>query len=85
MASSSGKSTVSRFEICSGLHPLTHLRSWRCGLFRPFHRAVTGPSTGVPSRRRTCPDSRSCTYSRSRSFVTSLTVLGRRAINSAFH
>jgi uncharacterized protein len=46
---------------------------------------VTGPSTGVPSERRTWPDNRSCTYSRSRAFCTSFEVLGRLASSSAFH
>src|SRR5215207_1281080 len=85
MPSSSGKSISTRFAICSGLHAVAHLRSWRRGLFRPFHAAVCGPATGVASGQQTWPESRSCTYSRSRSFSTSLAVFGRRAISSAFH
>jgi hypothetical protein len=54
-------------------------------LLRPFHGPVAGPGTAVPFGRRTCPDSRSCTYSRSRSSAASFAVFGRRAIRSAFH
>jgi hypothetical protein len=66
MDPSSGKSISNRFEICSGLHAVTHLRSWRRGLLRPFHGAVCAPPHRRPVQTRTCPESRSCTYSRSR-------------------
>jgi hypothetical protein len=46
MDSSSGNSTGSRFAICSGLHAVTHRRSARRGLFRPFHSRATGPIAG---------------------------------------
>src|SRR5215210_1350132 len=72
-------------EICSGLHAVAHLQSWRRGLLRPFHGLTAGPATAVPSGRRILPARRSCTYSRSRSSAASLAILGRRAINSAFH
>src|SRR3954449_5022499 len=85
MLGSSGNSTRSRAEICSGLHALAHRRSARRGLLRPFHGAIAGPATAVPSGRRTLPASRSWTYSRSRSSAASLAVLGRRATSSAFH
>src|SRR3954465_14418829 len=85
MPGSSAKSTFSRAEICSGLHALAHLRSWRRGLLRPFHPLTAGPATAVPSGRRTLPASRSWTYLRSRSSAASLAVLGRRATSSAFH
>src|SRR3954470_23209804 len=85
MLGSSGKSMRSRAEICSGLHAVAHRRSARRGLLRPFHGAVAGPVTAVPSGRRTLPARRSCTYSRSRSWAASLAVLGRRATSSAFH
>ena len=85
MDSSSGKSTFSRCEICSGLHAVAHRRSCRCGLFSPFHAGVSGPATIVPSGRRTLPASRSCTYSRSRSLPTSFAVFGRFAACCAFH
>jgi len=85
MDSSSGKSTVNRFEICSGLHAVVHRRSCRRGLLRPFHGAAAGPRTGVPSGWRTWPDSRSCTYSRSRWSPASFAVFGRWASSSAFH
>src|SRR3954468_22237361 len=85
MLRSSGNSTFSRAEICSGLHALAHLRSWRRGLLRPFHGLTAGPATAVPSGRRTLPARRSCTYSRSRGSAASLAVLGRRATSSAFH
>src|SRR5665648_435193 len=85
MDSSSGKSIGRRLAICSGLHARAHRRSWRRGLFRPFHGAGAGPATATPSGRRTCPARRSWTYSRSRSLTTSLAVFGRRATSSAFH
>src|SRR3954452_7782832 len=85
MLGSSGKSTRSRAEICSGLHAVAHLRSWRRGLLRPFHALTAGPATAVPSGRRTLPASRSCTYSRRRPSPASFAGLGRRATSSAFH
>ena len=60
MDSSSGKSTRSRFEICSGLHAFAHRRSWRRPCRRPMKRTV-GPGTSVPSGRVISPDSRSWT------------------------
>ena len=61
MRGSSGKSTVSRAEICSGLHAVAHRRSWRdaacCG---PSTARSPDPRTAVPSGRRTLPASRSC-------------------------
>src|SRR5215203_2620221 len=75
----------SRAEICSGLHAVAHLRSWRRGLLRPLHGLTAGPAIAVPSGRRTLPARRSCTYSRSRPSAASLAVLGRRATSSAFH
>src|SRR4051795_7327855 len=85
MPGSSAKSTFSRAEICSGLHAVAQRRSWRRGLLRPFHGLTAGPATAVPSRRRTLPARRSCTYSRSRGSAASLAVFGRRATSSAFH
>jgi hypothetical protein len=41
--------------------------------------------TAIPRGSRITPASRSCTYSRSRSFSTNVTFFGRRVINSAFH
>src|SRR5205814_2448257 len=84
MDSSSGKSSSSRFAICSGLHDVTHRRSPRCGLLRPFHAGPAGPAT-LPSTVRTTPDNRSCTYSRSRASPTSFAIFGRRARRSACH
>src|SRR3954452_1826187 len=85
MDSSSAKSTLIRFAICSGLHAHTHARSLRCGLLFPVHRGGFGPLTAVPSGRWTCPDNRSCTYACSRELVRSFAVFGRRAAWSAFH
>jgi hypothetical protein len=47
-------------------------------------RRPGGPTTR-PSTVRTTPASRSCTYSRSRSFVASVAAFGRRARRSACH
>src|SRR5579875_3893952 len=58
MDSSSGKSSLRRCEICSGLHAVAHRLSWRCGLFSPFHAGVFGPAAIVPPARRTLPASR---------------------------
>src|SRR3954463_15451575 len=85
MLGSSGKSTFSRADICSGLHAVAQRRSWRRGLLRPFHGLTAGPATAVPSGRRALPARRSCTSSRSRGSAASLAVLGRRATSSAFH
>ena len=85
MDPSSGKSTGSRWAICSGLHAIAHRRSCRRPLLRPFHCGAAGPATGDPSFKRIIPASRSATYSRSAALTTSLAGLGRRAINSAFH
>lgn len=46
-----------------------------CGGRRPFHGTLS-PSTRPPPGTRIFPASRSCTWSRSRSLVTSLLVLG---------
>src|SRR5690625_120939 len=85
MDSSSGKSSLSRWEICCGFHAKDHRLSCRRGLFSPFHVGTWGPTTIVPSGRRTLPASRSCTYSRSRSLPMSLAVLGRFPACCAFH
>nr|CRL74428.1 hypothetical protein CPGR_01288 [Mycolicibacter nonchromogenicus] len=79
MDSSSGKSTFSLCEICSGLHAVAHRLSCRCGLFSPFHAGGSGPITMLPSVRHTFPASRSWTYSRSLSFVASFAIFGRFA------
>ena len=47
MASSSGKSIRSRFEICSGLHDVAHRRSARGPWRRPDH-VTCGPGTVSP-------------------------------------
>ena len=73
-----------RLAICSGLQPCTQRRTPRCGLFLAFYVGPRGP-TPRPPGPRTTPDSRSCTYSQSRSFATSLATLGRRARRSACH
>ena len=52
MDSSSGKSTRSRFAICSGLHDVAHRRSAACGRVAARSRRTSGPGTGVPSGRR---------------------------------
>ena len=61
MLGSSGKSMRNLAEICSGLHAVAHLRSWRRGLLRPFHGVTAGPATAVPSGRRTWPANRADT------------------------
>ncbi len=85
MESFSGKSTLSRFAICSGLHASDHGRSLRWGLFRPVNFGGCGPAMMLPSGRLICPDNRSWTYVRSRGLVSSFAVFGRRAVMSAFH
>ena len=85
MDPSSGKSTGSRWAICSGLHAIAHRRSRRRPLLRPFHCGAAGPATGDPSARRIIPASRSATYWCSAGLIASLAGLGRRAINSDFH
>jgi hypothetical protein len=59
MDSLSGKSALSRFEICSELHAVTHSRSPRCDSYLPFHSGAPGPATIRPSGARTtlqaCP------------------------------
>lgn len=84
MDSSSGKSTLRRCEICSGLHAIAHRRSCRCGLFRPFHASGQSTTT-LPSGRRTPFTRRSWTYSRSLALVTNFAFFGRFAACCAFH
>ena len=83
--SSSGKSTRSRFAICSGLHAVAHRRSCAASVSPTDPPHLGGPATGSPSGRSIMPARRSCTYSRSRSLATSFAVFGRRARRSACH
>src|SRR3712207_6133352 len=85
MASSSGKSTGSRWAICSGLHAVAHRRSARRGLFRPFDCGVTGPTAGVPLRPLDHSGQAVLDVVTEAVVGEELAVLGRRAINSAFH
>ena len=84
MDSSSGKSTRSRFAICSGLHDLAQRRSARWPWRRPIKR-TSGPATSSPAGVVITPARRSCTYSRSALFAASLATLGRLARRSACH
>lgn len=81
---SSGKSMISRFAICSGLHARAHrrdfLRPWR----RPF-QAIFGPAITEPPGVAMLPASRFWTYVRSAGLVSSLAGLGRLAARSACH
>ena len=85
MDGSSGKSTTSRFAICSGDQPLTHLRSPRWGLLRPMNGACRGPPISLPLASRILPSRRSWTYWCRRWFFTSLAGLGLLANSSDFH
>lgn len=51
MDASSGKSVLSRFAICSGLHAFAHRRSPRCGLLRPVYGFVLGHVLRAPGCR----------------------------------
>ena len=81
--SSSGKSSFSRSEICSGLHDVAQRRSWRRPWRRPF-QFTAGP-TVLPFRMSIVPASRSCTYCRSGSLAASFATLGRLDFRSACH
>ena len=81
---SSGKSINSRLAICSGLHACDHRRACRRPCRRPFH-STRGPAIDRPPGVAMLPASRSCTYSRSAGFVSSLAGFGRIAARSACH
>jgi hypothetical protein len=82
--SSSGKSTGSRFAICSGLHEEAHRRSFRGPCRRPI-QGTLGPGTAVPSVLVITPPRRSCTYRLSSGLLTSFATFGRLARWSACH
>src|SRR3954463_5794383 len=84
IASSPGKSSRSRREICCGLHALAQRRCCRRPWRRPF-QVTAGPATAAPPGTRTAPASRSRTYARSAGFVASFAGFGRRAARSACH
>src|SRR5690348_2475653 len=84
IASSPGKSSRSRREICRGLHALAQRRCCRRPWRRPF-QVTAGPATAAPPGATTAPASRSRTYARSAGFVASFAGFGRRAARSACH
>src|SRR3954467_10024758 len=84
IASSPGKSSRSRREICCGLHALAQRRCCRRPWRRPF-QVTAGPATAAPPGATTAPASRSRTYARSAGFVASLAGFGRCAARSACH
>jgi hypothetical protein len=84
MVSSSGKSSLSRRAICSGLQAVAHRRSCRRPARRPF-QGTLGPRISLPFGATTRPASRSCTYSRSAALMASSADFGRRADRSACH
>jgi hypothetical protein len=84
IASSPGKSSRSRLEICCGLHAIAQRRCCRRPWRRPF-QTTAGPATAAPPGATTAPASRSCTYVRSAGFVASFAGFGRRAARSACH
>src|SRR4051812_27734426 len=84
IASSPGKSSRSRREICCGLHALAQRRCCRRPWRRPF-QVTAGPATAAPPGATTAPANRSRTYARSAGFVASLAGFGRRAARSACH
>src|SRR5690349_15388787 len=84
IASSPGKSSRSRREICCGLHALAQRRCCRRPWRRPL-QGTAGPATAAPPGATTAPASRSRTYARSAGFVASFAGFGRRAARSACH
>src|SRR3954467_12175985 len=84
IASSPGKSSRSRREICCGLHALAQRRCCRRPWRRPF-QVTAGPAAAAPPGAATAPANRSRTYARSAGFVASFAGLGRRADRSACH